>query len=74
MEVIIELNANFHLIFPGISGYLGCFCCENLKIFYFSYFQRNNFCADLQIIYYDNITNIFESISSCNLLNSKYFK
>ena len=40
----------------------------------FSYFQINNLCADLQIIYYDNITNIFESISSCNLLNSKYFK
>ena len=73
MEVIIELNAKFHLIFHGILGYLGCVFCENFKI-YFSYFQINNFCADLQIIYYDNITNIFESISSCNLLNSKYFK
>ena len=48
-------------------------CCENFNI-YLSYFQINNFCADLQIIYYDNITNIFESISSCNLLSSKYFK
>ena len=57
----------------GILGYLGCACCENLKI-YLSYFQINNFCADLQIIYYDNITNIFESISSCNLSNNKYFK
>ena len=69
MEVILELNAKFH----GISGYLGCICCENFNI-YFSYFQINNFCADLQIIYYDYITNIFESISSCNLLNIQYFK
>ena len=65
MEVIIELNTKFHLIFHGISGNLGCVCYENFKI-YVSYFQINNFCADLQIIYYDNITNIFESISSCD--------
>ena len=30
----------------GISNYLGCVYCENFKI-YFSYFQINNFCADL---------------------------
>ena len=52
---------------------LDVFVVLTIKI-YLSYFQINNFCADLQIIYYDNITNIFESISSCNLLNSKYFK
>ena len=52
---------------------IGCACCENLKI-YLSYFQINKFCADLQIIYYDNIINIFESISSYNLSNIKYFK
>ena len=57
----------------SIHYLIGCACCENLKI-YLSYFQINNFCADLQIIYYDNITNIFKSISLCNLSNSKYFK
>ena len=57
----------------GNLGYLECACCENLKI-YLSYFQINNFCADLQIINCDNITNIFEFISSCNLSISKYFK
>ena len=46
---------------------------KNFKI-YLSYFQINNFSADLQIIYYDNITNIFESVNSYNLSNSKYFK
>ena len=50
---------------------LDVFVVLTIKI-YFSYFQINKFCYDLQIIYYDNITNIFESISSCNLLNSKY--
>ena len=57
----------------SIHRLIGCACYENLKI-YLSYFQINNFCVDLQIIYYDNITNIFESISSNNLSNSKYFK
>ena len=52
---------------------LDVFVVFMIKI-YFSYFQINNFCANLQIIYYDHITNIFKSISSCNLLNSKYFK